>query len=227
MQTHRDTAQRVLQTGLIGERDGEGAFRCIVSQMYARCSACDLVGGDPNEGFRVTRCDYHPFLGLNVRQQVVEFVQFARIGWMDPNLGLCEELQLFDRLRLVSLIFERLIMCAADVGEHADRWPNDGLQLLHLTRLADTRFENTERVLRPHAEHAQWHAHLAVPTAGAAHDVLLLVQHLPEPLLHNGLAVAARYADHRDVEVRAVPSGEALKSSKRVLYKYGVHTFHR
>ena len=135
------------------------------------------------------------------------------------HLRISEEAHLLQGL--LQLAGEVLAVCRTDVGEQPDGGLDDGAQAVHLAGLADARFEDAQGVFRTEVPHAEGHAHLAVPAAGAAHDVLMAAQQVEEPFLHHRLAVAAGDAHHGQGEVGAVPGGDALQGIEGVRHVQG------
>ena len=216
VQANGDAGKRVLRTGIIGERDGERVLCSCVPQRDVGRVADDLLRDHLHEVRCTSMPEHGPFQRSHPWKSVVQLVQFHRVVRMDPHLRTAEQLQLLGRLRIAAHSLEPFVVRAAQVGEHTDRRPDHRFQLLHLARLADARFEDGQGVLRAHLQHAQRHAHLAVPAARAAYDVFLAVQHLEQPFLHDGLAVAAGDPDNGDSELAAVPSGDLLQCRERI-----------
>ena len=130
--------------------------------------------------------------------------------------GLCpgEEPELLARLG--PFIGEAFGVGRPDVGEDADRGPDDGFEPFHLPGTADPGLDERQRMFPADVPHAERHAHLAVPAARAAHDVLRAAQQLVEPLLHHGLAVAPGDTDHRHLLEPPVPGRQLLEPRERI-----------
>ena len=71
--------------------------------------------------------------------------------------------------------------------------------------------EDGKVVIGAHLPNRQRHAHLRVIALGTTHDAVVGTKDLVEPFLDDGLAVTARDADDRDVELTAVVSRKGLK----------------
>ncbi len=103
-----------------------------------------------------------------------------------------------------------------EVREYGDRRLDDVAQGEHLTGLTDTCLEDADLRLIVHEPYRQRHTDLrVVGTRRACHEAVGR-EHLVQPLLDNGLAVGARDADDRDIELVAVTLGEALQSLEGV-----------
>ena len=107
-------------------------------------------------------------------------------------------------------------MCIAKIGQHGNGWLDDVAQGQHLTGLADTCLEDAHLGIIVHEPHREGHTDLRVIAAWTAGDIELGREQLVEPFLDHGLAVAARDADDRDVELVAVALSEALQGFERV-----------
>ena len=111
---------------------------------------------------------------------------------------------------------EVLLMCRTQASEDTYRGLYDALQGLHLTWLTDTSLEDGHLAVLVQCPHAQRHAYLRVVTARRARYGHVGREHLVEPLLDHGLAVAARNAYDGDVELFSVALGKALQGRKGV-----------
>ena len=102
-------------------------------------------------------------------------------------------------------------MGSSDGGEYADGGLDDALQGTHLTRFGDAGLEEGQLVALLHLPDGEWDAYLRVVAAGGAHDASVGAEQLMEPLLDDGLAVAAGDAHHGDVELLAMALGQLLQ----------------
>ena len=106
-------------------------------------------------------------------------------------------------------------MRPGDVGQDADGGLDDGLQRLHFARLGNARLDEGQLVLVVHPPDGQGDADLRIIAAGRTHRHAVGREQLVEPLLHHGLAVAARDAHHRNLETRPMVFGQLLQGFQR------------
>ena len=81
-------------------------------------------------------------------------------------------------------------------------------------------------MLLVHLPNRKRNTQLGVVAARRTDHIELVVQQLIKKLLHNGLAVASRNTNHRDVETFPVVSGQSLQGTQRVLHQQEVGLWH-
>ena len=104
-----------------------------------------------------------------------------------------------------------------DVGQDAVGGANHLGQALHLVGTGDARLEDGYVRALIQLPNRERHADLGVVAVGAAGDVPILGQHMGQPLLDDGLAVAAGDADGGHLELLAVGRGDGLQRGKGIV----------
>ena len=114
---------------------------------------------------------------------------------------------------------EVLLMCLAKKGEDANGGLYDFPQRFHFTRLRYGSLEECQLRSFPHPPNRQWDTNLRVVAAGGAHHRAVGREHLIEPLLHRGLAIASRNAHNGYVEAFPVAACKHLERTEGVVHK--------
>ncbi len=112
-----------------------------------------------------------------------------------------------------------LVVGMAYIGEETDGWPDYRFKMFHLAGLGDPGFKNGQIMLRAHLPHRKGHPDLGIVTLRTADDLVIGVEQLKQPLLHDGFPVAAGYADHRDIELPAMKGPQLLQRSQCIFNK--------
>ena len=102
-------------------------------------------------------------------------------------------------------------MGRTEVSHHSYRRLDDSLEGIHLAGFTDASLKDTYLGLLLQTPHRQRYSYLGVPRTGRTRDIKVGRQQLVEPLLDNRLSVAARDADHRNIEFLAVALGQPLQ----------------
>ena len=107
-------------------------------------------------------------------------------------------------------------MGSAEVRQYGNRRLDDVTQGKHLSGQTDAGLEDADLRLVVHEPYRQRHTDLRVIRTRRACHKAVGREYLVQPLLDDGLAVGARDADDRDVELVAVTLGEALQGLEGV-----------
>ena len=94
---------------------------------------------------------------------------------------------------------EVLAMLLANIRNNAKCRTNDRFESLHLTRHRYTSLKDSELGIGIHLPNRQRHAYLGVIRLRRAHNAVVILQELIEPLFDHGLAVGACDADDGDI----------------------------
>ena len=133
----------------------------------------------------------------------------AMVGTVYDGLAVGEELQLFGNLLTAGE--EVLVMRLSYVGKDADGGVDNTAQAFHFAHFGDARLEYGKLVVVRHLPYRQRHADLGVVAAWIGNNGATAMQQLHYPVLDNGLAIAARDTDHRNMVLAPMPSGELLQ----------------
>ena len=104
-----------------------------------------------------------------------------------------------------------------DIGKNADGGLYDLLQRIHLARLRDASFEESNVVACRHLPYGQRHPNLRVVALGAGDDAAVGAQQLHQPVFDNRLAVTASDANHGDMILPTVYCGDALQGVDNIV----------
>ena len=107
-------------------------------------------------------------------------------------------------------------MGGADARQDAYCGTDDAFQPVHLPHLAYASLNESYVRRGVYLPHAERHSDLRIEATWRARHAVHVVEHLVEPLLDHRLAIAARDAHHRHVEVRTMPRCQILQGRQRV-----------
>ena len=108
-------------------------------------------------------------------------------------------------------------MGLANIGQEANVRKDHLLKMFHFSPLGNPCFKNTQFMRLLDLPNAQRNTQLRIETAWRADNVLFLLQQMIEPFFYNGLAIAACYADYREVKLFSVCSSQLLQGCYNVL----------
>ena len=186
-QIQRDgqTGKRALQRGLVEERQLVLSACTFIYIGYD--GMADLVFHflDIQRGGDILTAP--PYLLALIATATDATAHRVIVGVVDHDLSAIEQLELLHALLLQRT--EILLMGSTQIGQHTNGRLDDVTQRVHLTRLADTRFEQRHLCLFVKEPYAQGHTNLRVVALGRASHRQLGRQQLVEPLLHHRLTV--------------------------------------
>ena len=190
-----ETLHRIFERCVISHRNGEttfntqhkvihlglcfGAFYIEYGNLCILMSTCPRHASSPHSSY---------FKGI---------ADAWNIGIVDDNITIAEKVQFFDELLLLRL--ETCIVGCAYIGKNTDSRFDDGFEFLHLTRLADTCFEDGKITILVELPNAQRNTDLRIIASRRTNDIAERTQQLIKPFLDDGLSIGAGNADDRDV----------------------------
>ena len=210
MEGSHEQVAAVLDRRLVGKGQLHGVLRLLIyiGEVRALFEGCDVAD--------VERCvgvHHRPAEALAAKSHLLHTLAHEGVVAVeDKGLCIAEKAEFLPALLLDA--GKVLLMGRTDIGHDAEGRLDDGAQGFHLTRLGDARFKQARLALLVEEPHAEGHTDLRIVGAGAAGDAQGGRQHLIEPFLHHGLAVAARDADDGQVVFFAVALSEALQSAQ-------------
>ena len=210
----RDAVHDILLRGAVDEGDDDGEGVVGMGDGERGGAVADGGGEEP-----------HGIVGRGAPGEAVDVaealdvgedgVDVLMVGGIDKYLAMSEELQFFGHLLLAGE--EVLVVGLAHIGEDAYGGLDNLLQARHLASLGDTGLEDGHLVARLHLPYREGDADLRVVALGTGDKPTVGREELDNPVLDDGLAVAARDAHHGVGELRTMVRGEALEGGEDVV----------
>ena len=119
-------------------------------------------------------------------------------------------------LHLLSLVRKMLVMGMSDIGKDADCGTDHWFNKLHLPGQRNAGFKNSQVMFRAHLPYRKWHPDLRIVTFRTADDLVIGIEQLKQPLLHDRFPVAAGNANHRNIELPAMKGSQLLQCDQSI-----------